>query len=250
MVDETMTLNLTEDQWLAQRLAKKALRLDARPDAPPTAADLRLAMAKIDDPSFVYCKIPAADVRTIHALGQAGFRLVDTLLTLERPLAPPIQSSGGGRFAKPGDRDAVAAVARTSFHFSRFHADPMIAREVANGIKADWAANFFAGQRGDAMIVAEHKNGITGFLQLLYQQQMLIIDLIAVQPHDRRQGVAAAMIAYAQQQHSDFAGMRVGTQAANIAAMRMYEGMGFSLIAAHHVFHYHSPEDSAGKGQP
>jgi len=240
-----MALSLSEDNWLSERLEKQAFRLDM-PTDDILAADLRPILGSFNAPCFVYCKAPAAQMRTVHALEGNGFRLVDTLLTLERPMSPPVPGNGGARVAEPEDRSAVVQVARESFSFSRFHADPGIEREVADNIKADWAGNFFSGQRGDAMLVAEAQDRIVGFLQLLSSAETLIVDLIAVHPRHRRQGYAAAMIAWAQRQFSNLAAIRVGTQAANIPAMRMYERLGFRLIAAHHVFHYHGPEQVAG----
>ncbi len=240
-----MALSLKEDNWLSARLEKQAFRLDV-PTAGILAADLRPILASFNAPCFVYCKVPAAEMQTVHALEGNGFRLVDTLLTLERPMSPPVPGNSGARLGEPEDRLSVTQVARESFSFSRFHADPKIEREVANQIKADWAGNFFSGQRGDAMIVAEAQHRIVGFLQLLSSAETLIIDLIAVHPRHRGQGYATAMIACAQRQLSNLAAIRVGTQAANIPAMRMYERLGFRLMAAHHVFHYHGPEQIAG----
>jgi len=94
--------------------------------------------------------------------------------------------------------------------------------------------------------VAEEQHRIVGFLQVLSRAETLVIDLIAVHPRHRRQGCAAAMIACAQLQFSKLTAIRVGTQAANIPAMRMYERLGFRLIAAHQVFHYHGPEQVTG----
>ncbi len=240
-----MGLSLNEDNWLSERLEKQTFRLDVPTDG-ILAADLRLSLGRLDAPCFVYCKVPAAETRTVHALEGNGFRLVDTLLTLERPMSPLVPGNGGARLAEPEERSAVVQVARESFSFSRFHADPGIDREVADNIKADWAGNFFSGQRGDAMLVAEAQHRIVGFLQLLSRAETLIIDLIAVHPRHRRQGYAAAMIACAQLKFSNLAAIRVGTQAANTPAMRMYERLGFRLMAAHHVFHYHGPEQVAG----
>jgi ribosomal protein S18 acetylase RimI-like enzyme len=240
-----MALSLKEDNWLSGRLEKQAFRLDV-PAGGILAAELRPTLASINAPCFVYCKVPAAQMRTAHALEGNGFRLVDTLLTLERPMSPPVPGNGNARLSEPEDRLSVTQVARESFSFSRFHADPKIEREVANQIKADWAGNFFSGQRGDAMIVAEAQHRIVGFLQLLIPAQTLIIDLIAVHPSHRRQGYAAAMIACAQRHFSNLAAIRVGTQAANIPAVRMYERLGFRLMAAHYVLHYHGPEQTAG----
>jgi ribosomal protein S18 acetylase RimI-like enzyme len=151
------------------------------------------------------------------------------------------------RLARAGDREAVASLAGRAFRFSRFHLDPAIPRGLADRVKAGWAANFFAGARGDAMVVAEQDGAVAGFLLLLRgPSDGVTIDLIAVAPESARQGLARAMIGFAAQGAGGARpkGWRVGTQAANIASVRLYESLGFRLSQAQFVLHHH------GRGGP
>ena len=50
-------------------------------------------------------------------------------------------------------------IAQRDFSVSRFHLDPQIPDEVARTIKRDWVDNFFAGARGDRMLVVERSRG-------------------------------------------------------------------------------------------
>jgi ribosomal protein S18 acetylase RimI-like enzyme len=144
------------------------------------------------------------------------------------------------RLAKPEDKSKVKALAGSCFRYSRFHLDPAVGLELANKIKAEWAGNFFDGKRGQAMIVAQKGNDIVGFLQLLDDKKGTItIDLIGVDEKSRQQGVAEAMINFAQAQVPNAATIAVGTQIANVPSVRCYEKLGFKFAKAAYVFHYH-----------
>ena len=105
---------------------------------------------------------------------------------------------------------------------------------------AEWAYNFFTGKRGDAMVVSEDNGQLLGFLQLLYQGEQLIIDLIAVDKNGRRRGIASDMIAFAENQCGDFKTISVGTQIVNEPSINMYIRYGFSFCASQYIFHYHN----------
>lgn len=219
---------LTEDAWLSRRLGVPAHRLSG---APPEALPAGL----------VYAKAEVGDLAPLSRLQDAGFRLVDTAVSLECPLPLPSPADAGGRIrpARADDEDAVAEIARTAFTYDRFHGDPAIDDAVADGIKEAWARNHFAGGRGDGMAVAEADGAVAGFLLLLRDGGTLVIDLIAVAAGCRGRGLARGMIAHAAGMFEDGTTMRVGTQLANIPSVRLYESMGFRLVAAHHVLHRH-----------
>jgi ribosomal protein S18 acetylase RimI-like enzyme len=229
------------DEWLGRLLGRPALRLD-RADTGDAGWIGRLDHEDL----LVTAKLPAQDVAAVGALESIGFRVIDMALTFEASAIEP-RADQRVRVAKPGDRDAVATLAGRSFRFSRFHLDPEIPRALADRVKARWAANFFMGGRGDAMVVAEQDSAVVGFLQLLRGPSGgVTIDLIAVAPEASRQGLARAMIGLAAQGVGGARpkGWRVGTQAANIASVRLYESLGFRLSQAQFVLHHH------GRGGP
>ena len=67
-----------------------------------------------------------------------------------------------------------------------------------------------------------------------------MIDLIAVDEKFRNQGVAEAMIHHLfQTAKNSVQTILVGTQVANIPSVRLYEKLGFRLIASQYVLHMH-----------
>ncbi len=230
------------DEWLGERLGKPAYHLSGRP------ADLgadQWAMARSVTPVFLDAKIAVDDRVGAGLLVQAGFSLIDTLLTFDAPIGrlrhggPPHPGLDVG-FVLPAEESAVVDIAGAVFGMDRYYRDPMISKAAASRMKRDWAANYFRGQRGRWMVVARDGGRVVGFLQLLYLDgRYMFIDLIAVAPSHMGQGVGKAMIAYAVDHCPDVDTVIVGTQAVNIPAARLYETMGFRLTSLQHVFHCH-----------
>jgi len=229
---------LEPDRWLSGVLSRPAWRVVEGASGTPLEA------IRAGKPQFATAKVPASDPALVGELEQLGFHVVDAALTFAAEDLPPAAASPAVRFAAPGDRGPVEAVAGSAFRYSRFHLDPRFPRELADRIKAQWAGNWFLGQRGDGMIVAEDGGRVAGFLQLLRGRDgPLVIDLIAVEERSRGRGLARAMIAHAAAHGTGdgrrTAGMIVGTQAANVPSVRLYESLGFRLRDAQFVLHHH-----------
>lgn len=238
-------LTSAPDAWLAGIMRRPVLRVSGRVrpgDEHPQIAAIR---GVTRGPGFVYARLPAEDALTSHVLQSAGFQVVDTGLTLETEGALPRQGpQHRARPARPEDEGAVREIARRAFQVSRFHLDPRIPGALADEIKAQWAANFFSGRRGDHMLVAEHEGRVAGFLQLLRAPpDVLVIDLIAVGVEHRGLGLGAEMIRSAAGLEN-VARIRVGTQSANPGSLRLYQRLGFRVVSASMVLHAHGSESA------
>lgn len=227
------------DGWLSQRLGRVALRI-MKPAAEPTSsATLAAALGAFD--CFADAKIDVGDIPLANILADAGFRVVDTLLTFGGHVASPLvaRCTMEIRDATPGDANQVADIAARSFRYSRFHLDPRVPKTVAAAVKRDWASAYFHGLRGDRMLVAAAEDDIRAFLLLITPKQgPAVIDLVAVASEWQGQGIGRAIVEMAgglcgQQ------GLVVGTQAANIPSQRLYHALGFRALSAQYVMHYH-----------
>jgi ribosomal protein S18 acetylase RimI-like enzyme len=227
------------DAWLAGIIDRPAFRVDCV-DAPPSDWKARLECEDL----FITAKVGADQVADASLLQDLGFRMIDAALTFEASAVTAPAANPRTRFARAEDRAAVAQLAGSAFAYSRFHLDPAIPTWLAHRVKAAWADNFFAGKRGDGMVVAEQAGFVVGFLQLLWHPgDVVVIDLIAVAPRSARSGLARAMIGFAAVNGVGDArrprGFRVGTQAANTPSVRLYESLGFRLSQAQFVLHHH-----------
>jgi ribosomal protein S18 acetylase RimI-like enzyme len=229
---------LLRDEFLSGIVGRPSFRVglpaQGRDDA--TIDAIRAAQ---QHPVFLYAKLPTESLAAVAQLEELGFHLIDTNVTLERKAAGQRIAPATIRPARPGDRDAVMAIAATSFTYSRLHLDPAIPRAVADRSRAQWAGNFFAGSRGDRMIVGESDGALAGFAQLLGPSDGVVtIDLIGVAEPYRRRGIAGTLIAAS----AEIAGaqiLRVGTQIANAPSLRLYQALGFRIVASQSVLHYH-----------
>lgn len=234
-------IGIVRDEWLSGILGYGAYKVTG------SGAYLRKALGSlIRKKVFLYAKVPADDPKRAWFFEGLGFSLVDTNIVFEKPVLPQAEAEKCQYFVRnavPEDERGVARLARRAFSYSRFHLDSTFGKTVPGIIKSEWARNYFRGGRGDAMILATDGKKIIGFLQLIKSSSGIItIDLIAVDRRYRKRGIGAYMIRYAQRR---FAGMKkilVGTQAANIPSMRLYESLGFRAAGVDYVFHYHNPK--------
>lgn len=239
--------NIVHDRWLSQVLQRDVYQLLVDDDLikkvrNEASREYELLTELQSGCVFFYARVSPDALAAVKFLESRGFNLIDTNVTLSRPIAPTHDfiSSCTVRFAAPEDQNQVIWLARKSFVYSRFHLDTAFPRKIANMLKAEWVKNYFTGNRGNAMVVALIDEIIAGFLLLIYgKDRSLVIDLLAVNENHRRKGVAKDMITCAESQCQGFTRISVGTQLANLPSLRLYEGMGFSVEGAQYTFHYH-----------
>jgi GNAT superfamily N-acetyltransferase len=234
--------SIVPDEWLARHLGKPVYRISVDEAFAQGADEASAQWGQVSQqPVFAYTKVGAKQLPLVHHLEKLGFQLVDTNVIFQKPIqaGQPLSGDVEVRFAVPEDQAGCGELARHGFIYDRFHADYHFAPEIAGNVKAEWVGNFFAGQRGDQLVVASLDGQVVGFNLLLHQKQTLIIDLIATHSGYQRRGIAQAMIAFAEHHAADFQTYQVGTQVANTPSVNLYEKMGFRLAQAQYVFHYH-----------
>jgi ribosomal protein S18 acetylase RimI-like enzyme len=141
-------------------------------------------------------------------------------------------------------------IAGTCFRYSRFHLDPRVPREIADRIKREWIRNYATKRRGERLLVASLEGRPAGFLAVLASesggQRIRTIDLVGVAAWAQRRGVGRALVeAFIAASRGVCDVMQVGTQAANIPSMRLYETTGFCMSRSQYVLHGHVPADQA-----
>jgi ribosomal protein S18 acetylase RimI-like enzyme len=237
------------DRWLSEAIGRDAVRLVVsdeliREVSNKKGTEYDMLQDVLSRPVFLYAKVSVLAIGAIKFLEKLGFHLIDTNILFSKPIGGA-QSYAGEcevRCSIPQDQKEVVELASKSFIYSRFCLDNVFSADVVKIIKSQWASNFFAGKRGDKMIVALADEAVVGFLQLLYRKESLTIDLITVNEKYRRRGIARDMITFAETECLRCDHINVGTQVANIPSMRLYETMGFRVSDAYYLFHYHNIE--------
>lgn len=217
---------MRDDHWLAERMGRPVITIEAG-DAPDAGAA-----------AFLQTRVPATDVARVTALERAGWSVVDVTVTLSR--SPGIEPGAGAWRVEPAadrDRDALLAIAHDDYDVSRFHLDPQVPDDVARRIKRDWIAACLDGERGDGVLVAAGDDGPAGFLAMLRTPTAQVIDLIAVRAAARGTGAGRALVTRLLAESETT--IEVGTQIANVAALRFYEALGFRARDTHYVLHCH-----------
>lgn len=210
----------------------------------------------LNERAFITIKIPTQNVSDSIFLQENNFKLIDTLIKYSATPNEVIQSVRFNKYqnnlkireANNKDIDIISKLASISFKSSRFNLDPYIDNQSAKKLKYEWARNFFKGNRGDNLFIAESKfnRKIIGFILMLDSIDPLnklnisCIDLIAVDSKNLRKGIALSLIKYASNFYkSKINSIHVGTQAVNITANRLYQKLNFKTYESKYIFHYH-----------
>lgn len=217
---------MREDPWLAERLGRRVITLEDG-DAPD-----------VTDAGFFQTRVATSDVARVAALERAGWSVVDVTVTLSRdPGIEPCSPAWSVGPPAAGDREVLLAIARDDYDVSRFHLDPWFPDAIARRIKQDWLAACLDGERGDRVLVVAGDDGPEGFLAVMRRPAAQVIDLVAVRAAARGTGAGRALVAHLLAESAET--IEVGTQIANVAALRFYEALGFRARETRYVLHCH-----------
>jgi ribosomal protein S18 acetylase RimI-like enzyme len=222
---------LAEDVWLSGRFGHTVYTVLEPAAVGPDA--LRAA-------GTYQAKVPASRPDLVARLEDAGMRVVNVSVTLGRGPASIGPEPATVRRLDPAADGALLDVAERSFTQTRFHLDPGTPDAVADRIKRDWVESYLLGTRGEEMLVAEADGRPVGFLAVIRRGDVRIIDLIAVDPGHRDRGLGRDLVArFMRDSEGACERVQVGTQAANLGAIRFYERLGYVVDEAAYDLHLH-----------
>lgn len=192
---------------------------------------------------FIQCKVQTEDLNFIRLLEESEFNLIDTNVVFKKVLNHKrINGIEDDRLivrsANSADKKAVMSIANRNFKYSRFHLDPNISSQIANKLKSEWVGNYFKGERGDHMVVSEINGVVSGFVQLLVQEDHYLIDLISVDEDFQRMGIAQSMLDYCDKLYQNLQFSLVGTQISNVGSINLYIKHNYKLHSSKYVFHF------------
>lgn len=191
-------------------------------------------------------RVDASDISSLHVLEQAGFITVDSILTFaldlsnHQPAELPVNFKV--RLATAADAEQTAALALGAYSQDRFHSDPLINKNRADKLHANWLRNSCTGDAADAVFLAEDRTGLLGFVTCSLQrdtatclgQMVGTIVLVASAERARGRGVGQATtnaaLKWFREQGCEV--VEVGTQLRNITASRLYQKCGFRLVGS------------------
>jgi ribosomal-protein-alanine N-acetyltransferase len=119
-------------------------------------------------------------------------------------------------------------MARVSHRDTRFHADPRFPIAQAEALYAEWIVR--ACERPECTVVVyDTGDGPLGYLASVRRDADVEVELLAVQPARRGQGIGSALLdsAVAASRHHGARRIVLATDAVNRVALQMYESKGF-----------------------
>jgi ribosomal protein S18 acetylase RimI-like enzyme len=246
-------MEIIDDGWLTNIFGYPVFRIDvSAPDEPTSQiAGLIKRHASERPTSFYYAKVDTKQIEVVRQLGSAGLYVVDVNVTFSIDVKVPASifalADPAGlsiREVEPADHHAVLNIAGTCFRYSRFHLDPLVPPVIANRIKREWIHSYIEKKRGEQLFAALEADVPVGFLAVIASRTNgrpgYTIDLIGVAPEYQGQGIGRALTAFFIDHYNERAEyLQVGTQAANIASMRLYQKLGFYISQTQYVMHGH-----------
>lgn len=244
-------MRIEPDPWLKSIFCHDVYRIvDFGQDNASELNDLHAAIHGCDE-GFFFVKVPVAETAMLKRFLDAGFRIADISVTLDREpgnveeiCKKPRLSGCTVRTAYPEECKKVGEIAEICFTKSRFHQDPDIPKEIADTIKRKWVENYFNGERGESILVADYDNKPVGFLAIAKtenpNQVIRIIDLIGIHPMYHGRGFGSCLVNHFiadSIKKCDL--LRVGTQIINVPSLHLYEKTGFRTSGASVVLHAH-----------
>jgi GNAT superfamily N-acetyltransferase len=229
---------------------------EALPNA--TLADaIRVALAHLQGQGVrhVTAKVDAADVRAVGLLEDAGFRLVDALVTYythpHRDVPPVVREIGEVRWYAPSDEAQVLALTADAYRGfrGRFHLDPHLPTDRADAFYVEWARQCCAGRMADRMVVADDGQGhIYGWASSRLLEPLssvggtrLWVGSLGACRRDSPGAYAGLLRRLAIDHYDRGDASETQTQNHNIATVRLYETVGFRYIRTEYTMHAWMP---------
>jgi ribosomal protein S18 acetylase RimI-like enzyme len=245
-------VEIVEDAWLSERFGHPVFTLrDLRVTDDPE--ELRRHVGG-GAPATYQAKIATHDVSLVRLLSSVGFYVVNATLTLGRSCTSPSSDDTAGvevSEAVEGDEQQLLDIAASCFRFNRFHLDPAISQQLADGIKRAWVESYLRGDRGERLLVARTDGAVAGFLAVIAGshegRRAGTVDLTGVDVGRQGRGVGRALLRHFILDCGDrYELLLAGTQAANLPAVRMYEAEGFKIVSSNYDLHLHVEASESG----
>ena len=215
------------------------------------AVHLALAHLRGQGVRHVTAKVDAADVRAVVLLEDAGFRLMDALVTYythpHRDVPPIVREVGHVRWYEPADEAQVLALTADAYRGfrGRFHLDPHLPSDRADAFYVEWARQCCAGRMADRMVVADDGQGqIYGWASSRLLEPLssvggtrLWVGSLGACRRDTPGAYAGLLRRLAIDHYERGDASETQTQNHNIATVRLYETVGFRYIRTEYTMH-------------
>ena len=215
------------------------------------AVDALLEQARDKGLKHLTAKVDIADMQTVAILEDAGFRLMDSLVTYfthpRRQPPTPIREVGRVRPLTAADIDTVLAITAEAYRgfLGRFHNDPHLPAARSDEFYLEWARQCCAGRMADRVVVADDGAGsIHGWASTRRVEPASTVSGITLWAgslgacrRDRPGAYAGLIRALAMENFEAGEVTETQTQNHNIATVRIYDAVGARYVRGDYTFH-------------
>jgi dTDP-4-amino-4,6-dideoxy-D-galactose acyltransferase len=192
----------------------------------------------------LYFLADIGDLKTIRLAEINEFRMVDIRVTLEKIIdksttIPDQASIGSIRLVSPDDLNALKAIARVSYHDTRFYADTNFPVARADALYEIWIEKSCKGY-ADAVFVLEIDQQSAGYISChLLGEGKGNIGLVGVSQNSQGKSIGNLLIDNALNWFvgKNVTQVSVVTQGRNIKAQRLYQRCGFLTRSLQFWYH-------------
>lgn len=199
----------------------------------------------------VAARADVADMALVFALEQAGFRLMDALVTyFTHPRREPpreVRDFGRIRPFEPRDEPEVLAITAEAYrgYRGRFQLDRHLPRERSDALYLEWARACCAGRMADCVVVADDGHGgLLGWASTRRVEpassaggKTVWIGSLGACRHERPGAYAGLLRTLALANYEAGGVTETQTQNHNIAAVRVYDAVGARYVRGEYTFH-------------
>jgi dTDP-4-amino-4,6-dideoxy-D-galactose acyltransferase len=194
-----------------------------------------------DEFDFIRARVISSDIYLLKYLQDIGFRIFDTLVRLDLRLSDlngksiPMRSTFC-RWYDEKDIPEMRRIAASSFTYDHHHQDKRFKKEKVDEMHSLWVDKCI--RDGYEIDVAEKDEQVAGFMTTTKKDGSCYIELIAVDEKFRGQGIAESLLRFSLTRAAfDVERATVETQLANVAAIRLYEKVGFKVAESFYTLH-------------
>lgn len=197
---------------------------------------------EFSDNKIVYAtiRVDSNNLNLIHALEGSGFILVDGLVTLSIDLSLiNFDLAKEIREANREDLPKLKKLTTNLFLNTRITNDPIV-KDKANNYYTKWVENSLSGEAADSVLVWEEENEILGYITLQRKGVKGQIPLIGVSAQARGKGIAKRLLdaSFSKFRDWNIKEINIETQMGNIAALRVYQKVGFKIVSSSLTFRW------------
>lgn len=212
-----------------------------------------VAWAQDNQIRFVDAKIPTNNLYRARFLEQAGFHIVDTLVTIRRNIGPEDSCSHHTiRHAISEDLPALESLSRSAYGDleaiqDRFFLEAEIAHDRASELFVAWIRNSYNKQKNGrgVILVAEERNELLGYIALEQLDEKIFPgcwydSLNAIDERARGRGVYKSLMrsAFSELRARGAQTLITKTQVSNARVINAWLHAGASILESHVTLHW------------